>query len=250
MTAVRSTLATALSLGIGGDIDVFVVAHTPSLVPQAELMLSDNELQRGRSFIRSDDRIGFLVARAALRGIVGERLGVDPRSVLFEQEQEGVLRLAVPAQRDRLSFTVSHADGLSLIGIAQPARALGIDVERRRDVPEALQIAGALFGAAAVDELAIKIGQDRSDTFMRLWTAGEALTKALGIGLAGWRHPIPVQIKEKQTTICDQFQCMTASPWKLQSLPLGPEWIASLAFASRAGGEARYAERAIAGLSI
>jgi len=119
-----------------------------------------------------------VAARAALRLVLGRRLGLPPAAVPLARTPAG--KLVVPGWAGDCS--VSHCDGLAAVALAPVP--VGVDVERRD--PAALREAAdaflhpverrALAGldpAAAADRLAL------------LWTGKEAVAKALGTGFAG-----------------------------------------------------------------
>jgi phosphopantetheinyl transferase len=86
-------------------------------------------------------------------------------------------RLAVP-----LSVSIAHTDGAAMALVSEPARGIGIDIERldrrRGDYERAAfhESERALLGDT---------GPARRERALRLWCAKEAAAKALGRGLMG-----------------------------------------------------------------
>ncbi|MFI5489767.1 4'-phosphopantetheinyl transferase family protein [Micromonospora echinaurantiaca] len=91
-----------------------------------------------------------------------------------------------------LPVSVSRADGVVLVA-ARRAGPVGIDVERRRELP-ALALARRWYAPGELAWLAARPAPERAVDFLRLWTAKEAVGKALGVGLrgGGLRRPVPV----------------------------------------------------------
>lgn len=91
-----------------------------------------------------------------------------------------------------LPVSVSRADAVVLVA-ARRAGPVGIDVERRRELP-ALALARRWYGPSELAWLATRPARGRAVDFLRLWTAKEAVGKALGVGLrgGGLRRPVPV----------------------------------------------------------
>ena len=91
-----------------------------------------------------------------------------------------------PQGRPRVrSGDVSIAHSGALWMLAAAPQRIGLDIERLRERPNALELAHAQFPAAEADYLASLAPERRSRAFLRLWCAREALLKARGTGLAG-----------------------------------------------------------------
>jgi 4'-phosphopantetheinyl transferase len=82
------------------------------------------------------------------------------------------------ASHPDVHFSVSHSGDLAVVAITR-AGAVGVDLERIREVPEAEHIARRwLHGADTAN-------------FFEHWTRREAHLKALGLGLSGLDQPPP-----------------------------------------------------------
>ncbi|WCN78811.1 4'-phosphopantetheinyl transferase family protein [Micromonospora sp. LH3U1] len=90
-----------------------------------------------------------------------------------------------------LAVSVSRTAGLVVVA-ARRAGAVGVDVERIRPLP-ALALARRWFPPAESAWLADRPEAGRAVDFLRLWTAKEAVGKALGLGLrdGGLRREMP-----------------------------------------------------------
>src|SRR5262249_57584848 len=62
--------------------------------------------------------------------------------------------------------------------------SIGIDVEKMRDLPQAIDIVQSFFTPAESKALSALRGAARRDAFFALWTHKEATVKGLGISLA------------------------------------------------------------------
>lgn len=82
-----------------------------------------------------------------------------------------------------LAVSVSHADGLVVVA-ARRGGPVGVDVERHRPLP-ALALADRWYDPAEAAWLRDREPAGRDLGFLRLWTAKEAVGKALGAGLHG-----------------------------------------------------------------
>ncbi|MDG4757865.1 4'-phosphopantetheinyl transferase superfamily protein [Micromonospora sp. WMMD710] len=94
-------------------------------------------------------------------------------------------------ERVNLPVSVSRCPGIVVVAV-RLAGPVGVDVERIRPVP-ALALAGRWFAAAELTWLAGRPEAERGVDFLRLWTAKEAVGKALGLGLrdGGLRRLMP-----------------------------------------------------------
>lgn len=79
-----------------------------------------------------------------------------------------------------LSFSSS---GNTYLAAAAPGALLGIDIERRRDIPGADEIAARFFTPAEADLVNSAPAGQRSEIFQTIWCAKEAGLKARGRGI-------------------------------------------------------------------
>jgi 4'-phosphopantetheinyl transferase len=157
------------------DVVVARLNSSPEDSQARQAVLSAAERQRAEQFFFDRDRRRFIAARARLRELLGERLGVPPASVELAYGRNGKPRLT----RGGLHFNLSHCEDVALFGFS--SCEIGVDIE------------------------ALRAGE--SPAFLRRWTRYEALAKAIGGGLgmplevldaaraAGWRlhsfFPLP-----------------------------------------------------------
>ncbi|UXI68414.1 4'-phosphopantetheinyl transferase family protein [Tahibacter amnicola] len=82
-----------------------------------------------------------------------------------------------------LHFSLSHSGSLGLIAVAWDTE-LGVDVEQPGKPRAVAALARRYFTATEADWLARCDESVRQDAFLTLWTAKEAVAKAIGRGLA------------------------------------------------------------------
>lgn len=154
------------------DLDAEGDANTASLSPR--------ERDRADAFVDSLARARFVHRRVLLRRVLAAYLGCQPASVVFETGPRGKPELAADAG---LSFNASTSGGVAVIAVAGGS-AIGVDVERRRPVPDAEAIARRFLAAPEAEWLAAQPADAHDDAFLALWTCNEAIVKASGRGLA------------------------------------------------------------------
>ncbi|KFG93961.1 4'-phosphopantetheinyl transferase [Burkholderia paludis] len=153
------------------------------LASPAYAALSDGERARAARFIRHEDAVRSATTRAALRDVLGAALGVAPNAVAIAIDASGRPSLD-RAHRSSLDFNVSHAGDHALLAWA-PAGRVGVDIEGCNRAADWHALTREVCGAAEVaylDSLPLAM---RASEFIRVWTAKEALLKALGTGIVG-----------------------------------------------------------------
>lgn len=189
----------------------------------AELTLLDAEERSHATRLKTkSDRDAFIKTRAALRSILGREAGVSPRDVVFRYNSWGKPSVAV-AGLPSIDFNVSHTRGLSAIALARGA-TVGIDVEPFRACPDRIRIAADVFGLDVAQQLLAVEAARQDAVFLGLWTAGEALVKAQGLGFAGASGRAPVRLAENGSE-CVVLRDDLKDRWALMPLGLGAEFV-------------------------
>nr|WP_204342090.1 4'-phosphopantetheinyl transferase superfamily protein [Micromonospora terminaliae] len=130
------------------------------------------------------------MARRLLRRAGGALLGRPEAEIGVGRAPGG--RPEVYAGGRTLPVGVSHAGGVVVVA-ARAGGPVGVDVERRRPLP-AVSLARRWYDPDEAAWLAARAEAGRDLDFLRLWTAKEAVGKALGVGLrdGGLRRRMPV----------------------------------------------------------
>lgn len=108
---------------------------------------------------------------------------IAPASIRFGQAIHGKPYVLEP-DAAKQPFNVAHTEGLVMCGVGQDDHELvGVDVERleRRTDPA---LATRYFSKPEIEFLnAKRAGEERRDSFLRIWTLKESFIKAIGTGL-------------------------------------------------------------------
>jgi 4'-phosphopantetheinyl transferase len=142
-------------------------------------LLSAKEKERALRFRFEKDRREFVMARGALRMLLGGYLRRPPRQVIFSENEYGKPALV---NGKRIVFNVSHSHGLILLAFAKNC-AVGIDVERIEELDFG-SMAERFFAKREVETLFSLPEEEQLQAFYLCWTRKEALVKAVGDGLS------------------------------------------------------------------
>ncbi len=146
-------------------------------------LLSRDERERAGKFRYAEHRQHYIVARASLRRLLAERLRIAPRAVEFVETEYGKPRLAPVHGSADVEFNLSHSGILALYAFTS-SRAVGVDIELIREVPDADDLAERFFSPTEIASLRALPLDRRSLAFLACWTRKEAFIKALGLGFS------------------------------------------------------------------
>ena len=221
----------SIDIGTSEVVYAFVsVAGEPSTTD--EVLLDGEERRRSARFVRPLDRDRFVLAHAALRLFLARCLDLDASEVRYEHGAHGKPRLdpVLPP----LEFNLSHSGGWAMAAVARD-RAIGVDVEQVRDLPDALGIADTHFSAAEREALRSLPPTEQRGAFFRCWTRKEAVVKALGEGFYRALDSFDVDLAAGSTSALTRFdgECGDAARCSLRDLaaPSGYEAAGAVAVA-------------------
>lgn len=159
-------------------IEVAIVDVPSARTSELRELLDAEERRRVERFRFEADRHRAIVARGTLRTLLGRRLACDPRALRFVEGKQGKPALAA----GEAEFNVSHSGDRVAIAIAGPGTPVGIDVEVEQPrMTDLAQLARRYFSR----EEAAEVERDGGTAlFFTIWTAKEAVIKALGGGLS------------------------------------------------------------------
>jgi 4'-phosphopantetheinyl transferase len=146
-------------------------------------ILDQEERARAAKFSFKRDRTRFIQTHGVVRRIVASYADADAATLTFARNRFGKPYLVSWANDPDLQFSVSHSSDYCLLALRRD-HPIGIDVEKVRDLPQAMGIAQSYFTPRESRALAALQETARRDAFFVLWTHKEATIKRLGIGLA------------------------------------------------------------------
>lgn len=165
--------------------------------------------------------------RAPLLALLAAYLQQPVEALALTEGEHGRPRLP-DAIAGGLDFNWSHSGGGALVVLGRGI-APGVDVECRRDRPRALDIARRYFHPAEAAWLESLPSTAQGDAFLSLWTAKEAMLKALGRGIAFGLHRLWIELGSgaPELSWLDEDD---ARAWQLRALALDEAHVAALAW--------------------
>ena len=142
--------------------------------------LTQDERDRAARLRFERDRRRFVVARAALRELLGRYVGTAPDQIRFAYNPSGKPELR-PEYGCSLKFNLSHSADLGVIAVTWGSE-IGVDVEQIR-TSDFAEIARSFFAASEIEQLSAVPAHLQARAFFSVWTRKEAYAKARGDGL-------------------------------------------------------------------
>jgi 4'-phosphopantetheinyl transferase len=148
------------------------------------LMLSPDEQDRAQRLNSQQARDRFILARSAMRSILGRYLGTPAEGLRFDYSEKGKPYLREPPIN--IHFNLSHAQNRALFAVAPTP--VGIDLEQLRERGDLARIAARMFPHEILQEMDGLQGDALTGAFFQHWTYLESCTKCRGSGLFGPRE--------------------------------------------------------------
>lgn len=140
--------------------------------------LSDADRDRASAFTGTRVADEWIATHVALRLLLERAAGPQWRRATLVRTSKGKPRLdGAP-----VSFSLSHAPGVALIGLAGEG-AIGVDIERWRTVRVGAARRARIEEAGAALDTAVPLPAAGEARFLQAWVRLEALAKADGCGI-------------------------------------------------------------------
>jgi len=193
--------------------------------------LSSDERLRAERFAFALHRNRFVVARAGLRKLLGERLGVQPNEVDLESAAHGKPALGRRHAKDDLKFNISHSGGVVVFALAR-GREIGVDIEAVRPLPDRDDMAARCFSDKENEEFRNLPQSEKLEAFFNCWTRKEAVVKALGYGLSFPLDDFDVTLAPGRSARILRLGDMPAEKcgWDIRSFIPVPDYVGAVAF--------------------
>lgn len=207
------------------DPGFFTIADTPEPLGHDEIHIYFCELPA--TDVAARRRAAQCVLRRLLAGYCGREAG----ELVFVTGAHGKPALADAS----LAFNLSHSGAGAVLAITRGVD-VGVDLESVLLPRQYAALARRYFCRREAEAVAAAAGHEREALFLRLWTAKEAVLKALGRGLAFGLD----RLEFDPATLPPTLRCITpdggaAPDWHVRALPLAHPFVGHVAWR----GEAR-----------
>jgi 4'-phosphopantetheinyl transferase len=192
-------------------------------------VLSSDERGRANRFIVPRDRLRFILRRAQLRKLLGERLGIAAASVRLSLGAHGKPLLARPFDRSGITFNLSHSGDLCVYAFASRTD-VGVDVEMIRVIENADRLASIAFSKREYETYESLPASVKPTGFLNCWTRKEAFVKAIGCGLSRALDSFDVSLVPDEPPRVLRFGTVEGtSGWEMHSFFPATGFIAAIA---------------------
>ncbi|MBL8006956.1 MAG: 4'-phosphopantetheinyl transferase superfamily protein [Ignavibacteria bacterium] len=194
-----------------------------------EKLLSGDELSKAGRFRIAKDRISYVICRGSLRSILSEYTGVNPSEIVFSYTSFGK-----PFIKDsEIKFNLSHSCDYAVIAFSG-INEIGVDIERLREMPDAMNIASRYFSEKEILEFSGLKNESINTEFFKCWTKKEAFIKAKGEGLSYPLKNFSVSVGDSRRA---EIIEITGNPaeaenWSLYEIEINNEYVSALAVKS------------------
>ena len=205
-----------------------------SVIDGMARVLSDDERARAGRIALDQARERFVAGRHILRTILGRYLGLTAERVELTYGPQGKPELVPDLACGCLAFSLTHSRNLALVAVAS-GRAVGVDVEFLRPVPDVAGLVARVFSAREQAEYCDLPPGRRLEAFYRGWTAKEAWLKARSTGLTWPPNWFSVSLAVDAPLRLLEVAGDPEAPdrWVLASFTAGPGFLGALAVDGR-----------------
>lgn len=190
-------------------------------------LLIEEERERSERFHFDRDRLVYVAAHAACRGLLSYCLGGSPLSWRFSVEDHGKPELVCSPGQPRYRVNISHTRGLAAVALSQE-HDIGVDVEWRQRNAPADQLARRMFAESERLRVEAAAGAEKLDLFLGFWTLKEAYVKAIGKGLSQPLDAFAFDLETHEISFRDSLADRPAN-WHFERYRPGPDYLMALA---------------------
>ncbi len=195
--------------------------------------LPADQKERATRFHFDHDRVRYIASHVALQKVLGEYTGLKPGEISFQTTPKGKPHLNGD-HRALTAFNLSHSADYALIAVTRGVE-VGVDIERHRYSIEYVDLSERFFTLAEREWLDALPSGSRAEGFFRVWSAKEALLKALGTGLLAPLREVGVRLESEHRIAFDSKAQADIGRWKGCELNLVPGYSAAVVMEAKGG---------------
>ena len=181
--------------------------------------LSEDETVKANKYVFEKDQVASIVARGLLRTLLGAYLKRDPKSFHFVEVGNGKPALKRGEFDPHLYFNISHSGTMVLYGFTY-INPIGVDIELKRPLEDALQISESYFSENEKEALRNLSPEKQHEGFFNCWSRKEAFIKVYGEGLSRELDSFDVSLRpgEPARLLSIEGNSDQANQWTLEDL--------------------------------
>lgn len=200
------------------------VRESTTWIEKYERLLDDEERERAARFRVEAARRRFVTGHVMLRRVLSAVTGVEPGRLCFAFGAHGKPRLLDGGPY----FNLAHSGDAVVLSVADDE--VGVDVEELRPLATTDRLARRICTPRELGDLLALGPSPRGGALLRLWTAKEAVLKALGSGIRGSMRSIEVSLDANGKLGLLSLQGEPTS-WTLLDAPAPEGMVAAVAVA-------------------
>jgi 4'-phosphopantetheinyl transferase len=217
------------------SVHVWAASLLVSLEAQREFerSLAPDERERAARFHFPIHRARFIAGRGLLRKLLGNYLGMEPRSLEFSYGPQG--KPALRGSEATFHFNLAHSEDILLVAITRSG-IVGVDVEQVRVLADVEELVARFFSATECAQFGNLPVEQKPLGFFNLWTRKEAWLKATGEGITHLLNQVEVSFlpSEPARLLRLPQAYLNTTSWSLYELAPRPGFVGALAFAGDA----------------
>ena len=188
-------------------------------------ILSGDEIERADKFKFEKHKRRYIAARSFLRNILSQYIHIPADKIIFAYTDKG--KPYIPNSKIKFNLAHSHERAVYAVTLNDE---IGIDIEHRRKIEDAMEIAKRFFSKDEIEALTKLEEQHISDAFLNCWTRKEAFIKAVGEGLSYPLADFSVSIDNDWAEILRIKKAPEEiSEWQLINVEVNGEYVSALA---------------------
>lgn len=168
----------------GSDLHIWaaLLSGSPDELAYFHSLLNAEEKARAERFYFERDRNRYIFGRGILRTLLAGYLGIEAAEIRMTYGPQRKPELESLPHKKTLQFNLAHSNEWAayIFGWDRP---LGIDLEYVRPLPDVDDLAKRFFSPRESKLIHSLSGDQKWDTFFKIWTCKEAILKAHGSGL-------------------------------------------------------------------
>ncbi len=198
-------------------------------------VLSPTETEKAQRFIHLAHQQRAIYARGILRVLLSRYLNLNPAEIILTQNDYG--KPMLDPMHGEFAFNLSHSGDWIVYAFAARG-CLGIDIEECEEKEDFVALTKHFASDVEIQAIQQVDNSDRNARFYRLWTAKEAVIKAIGKGFYADTRKFSVECRMEEPLRVLQSDAEATRDWQLEAFTPDAGYAACVV--SDFGGDVQY----------